>query len=376
MPKDPSIHSVLIIGSGPIIIGQACEFDYSGSQAARSLRAEGIEVILINSNPATIMTDPVTADHIYLKPLTKKSIVEILEKHKIDAVLPTMGGQTALNLAIECENSGIWQKYGVRMIGVDILAIKTTEDRELFRLKMKEIGVNVCRGKTATSFLQGKEIAQEIGFPLVIRPSFTLGGSGGGVVETQEEFDKALNHGLHTSPIHEVLIEQSIVGWKEYELELLRDSKGNVVIICSIENFDPMGIHTGDSITVAPAMTLPDTVYQEMRDLAIRMMNSIGKFAGGCNVQFAVNPEDDTIVGVEINPRVSRSSALASKATGYPIAKIAAKLALGYNLDEIMNPVTQTTPACFEPALDYVIVKIPAGTLTSSRAPTAASAFR
>ena len=359
MPKDPSIQSVLIIGSGPIIIGQACEFDYSGSQAARSLRAEGIEVTLINSNPATIMTDPVTADHIYLKPLNKKSIVEILEKHKIDAVLPTMGGQTALNLAIECENSGIWQKYGVRMIGVDILAIKTTEDRELFRLKMEEIGVKVCRGKTATSFLQGKEIAQEIGFPLVIRPSFTLGGSGGGVVETPGEFEKALTNGLHTSPIHEVLVEQSIVGWKEYELELLRDSAGNVVIICSIENFDPMGIHTGDSITVAPAMTLPDTVYQEMRNLAIRMMNSIGKFAGGCNVQFAVNPEDDTIIGVEINPRVSRSSALASKATGYPIAKIAAKLALGYNLDEIMNPVTQTTPACFEPALDYVIVKIP-----------------
>jgi carbamoyl-phosphate synthase large subunit len=359
MPKDPSIKSVLIIGSGPIIIGQACEFDYSGSQASRSLREEGIEVTLINSNPATIMTDEVTANNIYLKPLTKKSIIEILEQHKIDAVLPTMGGQTALNLAIDCDNAGIWDKYGVKMIGVDINAINTTEDREKFRLKMNELGVGVCRGKTASSFLQGKEIAQEIGFPLVIRPSFTLGGSGGGFVEKQEDFDEALNRGLHTSPIHEVLVEQSVMGWKEYELELLRDNLGNIIIICSIENFDPMGIHTGDSITVAPAMTLPDTVYQEMRDLAIRMMNGIGKFAGGCNVQFAVNPDDDTIIGIEINPRVSRSSALASKATGYPIAKVAAKLAIGYNLDELKNQITQTTPAFFEPALDYVIVKIP-----------------
>ena len=359
MPRDHSIKSVLIIGSGPIIIGQACEFDYSGSQAARSLREEGIEVTLINSNPATIMTDNVTADNIYLKPLTKKSIVEILQKHKIDAVLPTQGGQTALNLAMECENAGIWDKFGVKMIGVDIGAIETTEDREKFRLKMQEIGVGVCQGRTATSFLMGKEIAQEIGFPLVIRPSFTLGGSGGGFVETAEEFDKALDKGLHTSPVHEVLVEQSILGWKEYELELLRDSNGNVIIICSIENFDPMGVHTGDSITVAPAMTLADTTYQKMRDLAIKMMNSIGKFAGGCNVQFAVNPEDESIIGIEINPRVSRSSALASKATGYPIAKIAAKLAIGYNLDELKNQITQTTPAYFEPALDYVIVKIP-----------------
>ncbi len=359
MPKDPNIKSVLIIGSGPIIIGQACEFDYSGSQASRSLRDEGIEVTLINSNPATIMTDEVTADNVYLKPLTKQSIVEILKKHKIDAVLPTMGGQTALNLAIECQNAGIWDTFGVKIIGVDIDAIETTEDREKFRLKMEEIGVNVCKGKTATSFLQGKEIAQEIGFPLVIRPSFTLGGSGGGFVNTPDEFEKALDNGLHTSPIHEVLIEQSILGWKEYELELLRDNKGNVIIICSIENFDPMGIHTGDSITVAPAMTLPDTIYQQMRDLAIRMMDGIGKFAGGCNVQFAVDPEKDTIIGIEINPRVSRSSALASKATGYPIAKVAAKLAIGYNLDELQNQVTQTTPAYFEPALDYVIVKIP-----------------
>jgi len=359
MPKDNSIKSVLIIGSGPIIIGQACEFDYSGSQASRSLREEGIEVILINSNPATIMTDSVTADHIYLKPLEKKSIVEILQKHKIDAVLPTMGGQTALNLALDCEKAGIWKKYGVKMIGVDVEAIKTTEDRELFRKKMIELNVNVCKGRTANSFLEGKEIAQEIGFPLVIRPSFTLGGTGGGFVNSPQEFEKALKHGLDASPVHEVLIEQSILGWKEFELEILRDKVGNMIIICSIENFDPMGIHTGDSITVAPAMTLPDTVYQHMRDLAIKMMRGIGNFAGGCNVQFAVNPKDDTIVAIEINPRVSRSSALASKATGYPIAKIAAKLALGYNLDELKNPITKTTSACFEPTIDYVIVKVP-----------------
>ena len=359
MPKDNSIKSILIIGSGPIIIGQACEFDYSGSQASRSLMEEGIEVTLINSNPATIMTDPVMADNIYLKPLTKKSIIEILEKHQIDAVLPTMGGQTALNLAIDCDKAGIWEKYNTRIIGVDINAIETTEDREKFRLKMKEIGVGVCRGETATSFLKGKEIAQEIGFPLVIRPSYTLGGYGGGFVNNQEEFDEALTRGLNASPIHEVLVEQSILGWKEYELELLRDNIGNVIIICSIENFDPMGVHTGDSITVAPAMTLSDTTYQRMRDMAIHMMNAIGQFAGGCNVQFSVGPENEEIIGIEINPRVSRSSALASKATGYPIAKIAAKLAIGYNLDELKNQITKTTSAFFEPALDYVIVKIP-----------------
>lgn len=359
MPKDNSIKSILIIGSGPIIIGQACEFDYSGSQASRSLREEGIEVTLINSNPATIMTDPVMADHVYLKPLTKKSIIEILETHQIDAVLPTMGGQTALNLAIDCDKAGIWEKYNTRIIGVDIDAIETTEDREKFRLKMKEIGVGVCKGETATSFLKGKEIAQEIGFPLVIRPSYTLGGYGGGFVHNQEEFDEALTRGLNASPIHEVLVEQSILGWKEYELELLRDDIGNVIIICSIENFDPMGVHTGDSITVAPAMTLSDTTYQRMRDMAIHMMNAIGQFAGGCNVQFSVGPENEEIIGIEINPRVSRSSALASKATGYPIAKIAAKLAIGYNLDELKNQITETTSAFFEPALDYVIVKIP-----------------
>jgi carbamoyl-phosphate synthase large subunit len=359
MPKDNSIKSVLIIGSGPIVIGQACEFDYAGSQASRSMREEGIEVTLINSNPATIMTDKVTADNIYLRPLTKVSIIEILEKHQIDAVLPTMGGQTALNLAIDCDKAGIWKKYNVRMIGVDIDAINLTEDRELFRKKMIEIGVGVCEGETATSFLMGKEIAQRIGFPLVIRPSFTLGGSGGGFVHTAEEFEAKLTHGLHESPTNEVLIEQSILGWKEYELELLRDNIGNVIIICSIENFDPMGIHTGDSITVAPAMTLPDTTYQRLRDHAILMMNSIGSFAGGCNVQFSVSTDNQKIIGIEINPRVSRSSALASKATGYPIAKIAAKLAIGYNLDELKNQITKTTSAYFEPALDYVIVKIP-----------------
>jgi carbamoyl-phosphate synthase large subunit len=364
MPKHSHLRSVLIIGSGPIVIGQACEFDYSGSQAARSIREEGIEVALINSNPATIMTDPINADYVYLKPLEKKSIIEILEKHQamgkpIDAVLPTMGGQTALNLAIDCDKAGIWTKYNVQIIGVDIKAIETTEDREKFRLLMLELGAGVCKGRTARSFLEGKEIAQEIGFPLVIRPSFTLGGTGGGFVNVPEDFDKALQHGLHASPVHEVLVEQSVMGWKEYELELLRDGNGNFIIVCSIENFDPMGVHTGDSITVAPAMTLPDTLYQQMRDLAIRVMNGIGQFAGGCNIQFSVNPETDEIIVIEVNPRVSRSSALASKATGYPIARIAAKMAVGYNLDELINPITGTTSAFFEPAIDYVIVKVP-----------------
>ncbi len=364
MPKNTNIRSVLIIGSGPIVIGQACEFDYAGTQAARSIRDEGIEVSLINSNPATIMTDPINADYVYLKPLEKKSIVEILEKHRamgkpIDAVLPTMGGQTALNLAIDCDKAGIWTKYGVNIIGVDIKAIETTEDREKFRLLMLELGAGVCKGRTARSFLEGKEIAQEIGFPLVLRPSYTLGGTGGGFVNDPADFDKALTAGLHASPVHEVLVEQSVMGWKEYELELLRDNNGNFVIICSIENFDPMGIHTGDSITVAPAMTLPDTLYQKMRDLAIRVMAGIGQFAGGCNIQFSVNPQTDDIIVIEVNPRVSRSSALASKATGYPIAKIAAKMAVGYNLDELINPITGTTSAFFEPAIDYVIVKVP-----------------
>ena len=359
MPKDASIHSVLIIGSGPIIIGQACEFDYSGTQAARSLREEGIKVILINSNPATIMTDPMMADRVYLLPLNTESIEQILQENQIDAVLATMGGQTALNLAKEAAELGIWEKYNVKLIGVDIKAIDKAEDRELFRQWMIRMGIQVAPARTANSFLEGKEFAQEIGFPLVIRPSFTLGGTGGGIVYSKEFLDEALNRGLSASPIHEVLVEKAVLGWKEFELELLRDSNDNVAIICTVENFDPMGVHTGDSITVAPAMTLSDTAFQLMRYTAIRMMRDLGNFAGGCNVQFALNPETEEIIAIEINPRVSRSSALASKATGYPIAKIAAKLALGYSLDELKNQITQTTSAFFEPALDYVIVKVP-----------------
>ncbi|GAA3947569.1 carbamoyl-phosphate synthase large subunit [Chitinophaga oryziterrae] len=359
MPKDSSIKSVLIIGSGPIIIGQACEFDYSGSQAARSLREEGIKVVLINSNPATIMTDPMMADKVYLLPLTVESIEQILEEHQIDAVLPTMGGQTALNLCKEVDELGIWQKYNVRLIGVDIKAIDKAEDREQFRQWMIQLGVPVAPARTANSFLEGKEFAQEIGFPLVIRPSFTLGGTGGGFVHSKDELDEALQRGLQASPIHEVLVEKAVLGWKEYELELLRDSNDNVVIICTVENLDPMGIHTGDSITVAPAMTLSDTSFQDMRNKAIMMMRDLGNFAGGCNVQFSQNPANEELIAIEINPRVSRSSALASKATGYPIAKIAAKLAIGYTLDELENQITKTTSAFFEPALDYVIVKMP-----------------
>ena len=360
MPKNNSIKSILIIGSGPIVIGQACEFDYSGSQAARSLRDEGIEVSLINSNPATIMTDKVVADHVYLKPLTPESIIEILEERDIDAVLPTMGGQTALNLCIDVDEKGIWKKYNVDIIGVDIDAIHITEDREQFRKLMNEIDIPVAPAKIATSFLQGKKIAQELGFPLVIRPSFTLGGSGASFVHTKQEFEDLLSKGLHASPIHEVLIDKAVVGWKEYELELLRDDNDNVIIICNIENLDPMGIHTGDSITIAPSMTLSDSAYQRMRTMAIKMMRSIGEFAGGCNVQFAVSPDEkEDIIAIEINPRVSRSSALASKATGYPIAKIASKLAIGYTLDELNNQITKNTSACFEPTLDYVVIKIP-----------------
>ena len=361
MPKNKDLKSILIIGSGPIVIGQACEFDYSGTQALRSLREDGIETVLINSNPATIMTDPAMADHVYLLPLTTKSIIKILKEHpQIDAVLPTMGGQTALNLCIEADEKGIWTDFGVDIIGVDIDAINITEDREKFRELMLKIGIPMAPQATATSFLKGKEIAQEFGFPLVIRASFTLGGDGAAIVHKEEDFDELLTRGLEISPIHEVMIDKALLGWKEYELELLRDSNNNVVIICSIENMDPMGIHTGDSITVAPAMTLSDRTYQRMRDMAIHMMRSIGDFAGGCNVQFAVSPDEkEDIIAIEINPRVSRSSALASKATGYPIAKIAAKLALGYHLDELNNQITKSTSALFEPTLDYVIVKIP-----------------
>jgi len=361
MPKRNDLHCVLLIGSGPIIIGQACEFDYSGSQSLRSLREDGIKTILINSNPATIMTDPSMADVVYLKPLTTKSLVEILKAHpEIDAVLPTMGGQTALNLCIEAAEKGIWKDFGVEIIGVDIDAIQITEDREKFRVLLDKIGIPMAPSETATSFLKGKEIAQRFGFPLVIRPSFTLGGTGASIVYKKEDFDTLLNRGLEASPIHEVLIDKALLGWKEYELELLRDKNDNVAIICTIENMDPMGIHTGDSITVAPAMTLSDRTFQRMRDMAIKMMRSIGDFAGGCNVQFAVSPDEkEDIIAIEINPRVSRSSALASKATGYPIAKIATKLAIGYHLDELQNQITKSTSAFFEPTLDYVIVKIP-----------------
>ena len=360
MPKNKNLKSILIIGSGPIIIGQACEFDYSGTQALRSLKEDGIETILINSNPATIMTDPSMADFIYLKPLNTKSIIEILKKHKIDAVLPTMGGQTALNLCIEADEKGIWNDFKVKIIGVDIDAINITEDRDQFKKLLKKINIPVAPAETANSFLKGKEISQKYGFPVVIRPSFTLGGTGASIVNNPDDFDKLLTRGLEASPIHEVLIDKALIGWKEYELELLRDSNDNVVIICTIENMDPMGIHTGDSITVAPAMTLSDNTYQRMRDMAIKMMRSIGDFAGGCNVQFAVSPdENEDIIAIEINPRVSRSSALASKASGYPIAKIAAKLAIGYNLDELQNQITKSTSALFEPTVDYVIVKIP-----------------
>ena len=364
MPLDKSIKTVLIIGSGPIVIGQACEFDYSGSQAARSLREEGIKVALINSNPATIMTDPMMADKVYLLPLTVESIEQIIEENlesefKIDAVLATMGGQTALNLAKEADEMGVWEKNNIRLIGVDIKAIDKAEDREKFREWMIEMKIPVAPAKIANSFLEGKEIAQEIGFPLVIRPSFTLGGTGGSIVFHKADLDEALNRGLTASPMHEVLVEKAMMGWKEFELELLRDDNDNVVIICTVENFDPMGVHTGDSITVAPAMTLSDTAYQKMRNTAISMMRNLGNFAGGCNVQFALNPHTEEIIAIEINPRVSRSSALASKATGYPIAKIAAKLAVGFTLDELKNQITKTTSAYFEPALDYVIVKIP-----------------
>ncbi len=359
MPRDTSITSVLIIGSGPIIIGQACEFDYAGSQAARSLREEGIKVILINSNPATIMTDPMMADKVYLLPLTVESIEQILEENQIDAVLPTMGGQTALNLCKEADELGVWEKYKCRLIGVDVAAIDTAEDREKFRQLMVKIGMAVAPSRVANSMLEGKEFAQEIGFPLVIRPSFTLGGSGGSFVHSKDDLEEALERGLTASPMHEVLVEKAVLGWKEFELELLRDQNDNVVIICTVENLDPMGVHTGDSITVAPAMTLSDTAYQEMRNKGILMMRSLGNFSGGCNVQFALNPDTEDLIAVEINPRVSRSSALASKATGYPIAKVAAKLAIGYHLDELKNQITQTTSAYFEPALDYVIVKMP-----------------
>ncbi len=360
MPKRTDIQSILLIGSGPIVIGQACEFDYSGTQSARALKAEGYRVILVNSNPATIMTDPMTADAIYLRPLTTQGIKDIVEVERPDAVLPTMGGQTALNLAQKLHEEGYWDKMGVEVIGVDIDAIKITEDRQEFRDLMERIGIDQARSAVAKSLLEAKEITQDLGgIPVVIRPSYTLGGSGGGIVWEADEFDRKVSRGLELSPVHQILIDECLLGWKEYELELLRDKADNVIIICAIENVDPMGVHTGDSVTVAPTQTLTDKQYQTMRDAAIKMMRSIGTFAGGCNVQFAVHPGTGRMIAIEINPRVSRSSALASKATGYPIAKVATRLAVGYTLDELKNDVTGTTSACFEPSIDYVVTKIP-----------------
>ncbi len=360
MPKRTDIQRILLIGSGPIVIGQACEFDYSGTQAARALRAEGFEVHLVNSNPATIMTDPMMADKVYLRELTPPSIRQIVRESRPDAVLPTMGGQTALNLAQTLHDEGFWEAEGVEIIGVDIDAIQITEDRQKFRDLMESIGIDQAKSRVAKSLLEAKEVAQDLGgIPVVIRPSFTLGGAGGGIVWNLDEFDRKVARGLETSPVHEVLIEECVFGWKEFELELLRDANENVIIVCSIENVDPMGVHTGDSVTVAPAQTLTDKQFQIMRDAAIKMMRSIGTFAGGCNAQFAVEPLTGRMIAIEINPRVSRSSALASKATGYPIAKVAARLAVGYTLDELPNDVTGTTSACFEPAIDYVVTKIP-----------------
>jgi carbamoyl-phosphate synthase large subunit len=360
MPKRTDIESILLIGSGPIVIGQACEFDYSGSQAARALMDEGYRVVLVNSNPATIMTDPMMADKVYLRQLTPASIKQIALEEQPDAVLPTMGGQTGLNLAQDLKEDGFWAEHGIEVIGVDIDAVQMTEDRQRFRDLMEEIGIDQARSRTAKSLLEAKEITQELGgIPVVIRPSYTLGGSGGGIVWTADEFEAKVTRGLEMSPVHQVLIEECLFGWKEYELELLRDPNDNVIIVCSVENVNPMGVHTGDSITVAPQQTLTDKQFQKMRDAAIRAMNSIGTFAGGCNIQFAFDPETGRMIVIEINPRVSRSSALASKATGYPIAKVATKLAVGYTLDELPNEVTGDTSACFEPSLDYVVTKIP-----------------
>ncbi|HTY60607.1 MAG TPA: carbamoyl-phosphate synthase large subunit, partial [Bacteroidota bacterium] len=359
MPKRTDLHSILIIGSGPIVIGQACEFDYSGTQACKVLREEGFRTILINSNPATIMTDPDLADRTYIEPITPYFVEKIIERERPDAILPTMGGQTALNIAVALAENGVLEKYGVELIGAKLDAIRKAEDRELFKATMDSAGLKTPRGGFVRTLEEGSALVSSIGFPVIIRPSFTLGGSGGGIARTADEFEEALAHGLEASPIHEVLLEESVIGWKEYELEVMRDVKDNVVIVCSIENFDPMGIHTGDSVTVAPAQTLTDKEYQAMRDDAIRIIRAIGVETGGSNIQFAVDPRTGRCLVIEMNPRVSRSSALASKATGFPIAKIAAKLAVGYTLDEIPNDITKLTPASFEPTIDYCVVKIP-----------------
>jgi len=359
MPKRTDIHRILLIGSGPIVIGQGAEFDYSGTQAAKALQEEGFEVILVNSNPATIMTDPEFADRTYLEPVTPQYVELIIAKERPDALLPTMGGQTALNVAIKLAEDGVLEKYGVELIGADARAIAMAEDRRLFGQAMKRIGLAVPQGGIATNIDEAFEMLDITGFPAIIRPAFTLGGTGGGIAYNRQEFEETVRRGLDLSPVSQVLIERSVIGWKEFELEVMRDGADNVVIVCSIENIDPMGIHTGDSITVAPAMTLTDREYQLMRDAAVAVIREIGVEAGGCNIQFAINPDDGEMLVIEMNPRVSRSSALASKATGFPIARIGTKLAVGYRLDEIPNDITRTTPASFEPVLDYVVIKCP-----------------
>jgi len=359
MPKRTDISKILIIGSGPIVISQACEFDYSGTQACKVLRAEGFKVVLLNSNPATIMTDPAMADRTYIEPITPEVVEKIIEREKPDAILPTLGGQTALNVTVAVAERGVLDRYNVQVIGANIKAIKKAEDRELFKEAMQKIGLDLPQSGKAYNIKEALDVVESISFPAIIRPSFTLGGTGGGVAYNREEFKEVAQRGLKSSMISEILIEESVIGWKEFELEVMRDLKDNVVIICSIENFDPMGVHTGDSITVVPAQTLTDKEYQKMRDAAIACIREIGVETGGSNIQFAVNPDNGRMVIIEMNPRVSRSSALASKATGFPIAKIAAKLAIGYTLDEIPNDITKKTPACFEPTIDYCVVKIP-----------------
>ncbi|MEE9238731.1 MAG: carbamoyl-phosphate synthase large subunit, partial [Thermodesulfobacteriota bacterium] len=359
MPIRTDINKILLIGSGPIVIGQACEFDYSGTQACKALKEEGYEIVLVNSNPATIMTDPSISDRTYIEPLIPEILEKIIEKERPQALLPTMGGQTGLNLAVNLAESGVLDKYGVELIGAKLDAIKKAENRDEFKDAMIKIGLNVPESGVARTMSDAWEIVDRVGYPVIIRPSFTLGGVGGSIAYNVEEFEEFSKAGLHMSPVNEILVEQSVIGWKEFELEVMRDCKDNVVIICSIENFDPMGVHTGDSITVAPAQTLTDKEYQRMRDASIAIIREIGVDTGGSNIQFAVNPEDGEMSVIEMNPRVSRSSALASKATGFPIAKIAAKLAVGYTLDEIPNDITKYTPASFEPTIDYVVVKIP-----------------
>jgi carbamoyl-phosphate synthase large subunit len=359
MPRRTDLHKILLIGSGPIVIGQACEFDYSGTQACKALREEGYTVVLVNSNPATIMTDPETADRTYIEPITWDMIERIIERERPDALLPTLGGQTALNTAMELHRRGVLEKYQVEMIGATPPVIVKAEDREQFKKAMQNIGIAVPKSGVARSLSEALEVLEEVGLPCVLRPSFTLGGTGGGIAYNREEFNQLIARGLDLSPVNEVLIEESVIGWKEFELEVMRDGADNVVIVCSIENFDPMGVHTGDSITVAPAQTLTDKEYQRMRDAAIAVIREIGVETGGSNIQFAINPANGHMVAIEMNPRVSRSSALASKATGFPIAKIAAKLAVGYRLDELRNDITRETPACFEPTIDYVVTKVP-----------------